>query len=190
MKHLVKQPIEYSVMRLVPSRAAGRPERPAVGGIAAVIALAAAVMLGAGPSPSIAAQAAPAPAASSSTASPEADEASSIEAAQVAANNWLDRFDAGDAGTCWDMSSAAFRKAVTRDKWISDLQTVRETVGSIQQRDRKEARFTRSLPGAPEAPYVLMQNSVRYEKRGSGIETITMVRENDGAWRMAGYFIR
>lgn len=124
------------------------------------------------------------------TAAASAEEAANIEAAKTAARGWLERFDAGDAGVAWDRSAAAFRKAVTRDKWIADLKSLRETVGAIQGRESKDARFTRSLPGAPEAAYVLIQNAVRYEKKGTGIETITMVREDDGVWRMAGYFVR
>ena len=138
-----------------------------------------------------AAQAAAAPSAAASAApAGAADEAAHIAAAQAAARGWLARLDADDAGACWDQSSAAFRKAVTRDKWISDLKTLRDTVGPVRQRDAGDARFTRSLPGAPPASYVLIQNSVSFEKRPAGIETVTMVREEDGNWRLAGYFIR
>ena len=89
------------------------------------------------------------------------------------------------------LSAAA---ASTVRVWTSGRRLAYGTVvadgGKVLTKWSEIARFTRSLPGAPPASYVLIQNSVSFEKRPAGIETVTMVREEDGNWRLAGYFIR
>src|SRR3990172_8443962 len=45
-------------------------------------------------------------------------------------------------------------------------------------------------PGAPDGQYVVIQYETSFERKSSAIETITPIREKDGKWRVAGYYIR
>lgn len=122
--------------------------------------------------------------------SPTADEPAYVDAAEAAARSWLQKLDAGDYRGTWDSAAAPFRKAITRDKWEADVGAVRKAVGALQERNNRGARFTRSLPGAPDGDYVLIQNDTRFQNKSAAIETVTMAREADGVWRLAGYFVR
>ncbi len=134
-------------------------------------------------------QAAP-PAAVATPSSPTADEPAYVAAAEVAAKTWLQKLDDGDYRGTWDTAAASFRKAITRDKWDADVGAVRKAVGALQVRNNRGARFTRSLPGAPDGDYVLIQNDTRFQHKAAAMETVTMAREADGVWRLAGYFVR
>ncbi|MGH7422575.1 MAG: DUF4019 domain-containing protein [Candidatus Methylomirabilales bacterium] len=46
------------------------------------------------------------------------------------------------------------------------------------------------MPGAPDGHYVVIQYETSFEKKASAFETITPMREKDGKWRVAGYYIR
>ena len=132
----------------------------------------------------------PATPAQAPLAAPTAGEPADVAAGEAASRSWLAKLDAGDYGGTWDAAAAPFRKAITRNKWEADVGSVRKALGPLQERSNRGARFTRSLPGAPDGDYVLLQNDARFQNKAAAIESITMSREADGVWRVVGYFIR
>jgi hypothetical protein len=52
------------------------------------------------------------------------------------------------------------------------------------------AQFTRTLPGAPDGDYVVIQYRTRFEHKAAAVETVPPMRDADGQWRVSGYFIR
>jgi hypothetical protein len=57
-------------------------------------------------------------------------------------------------------------------------------------RTLKSASYAKSLPGAPDGEYVVIQFDATFEKKQSAIETVTPMKEPDGRWRVSGYFIK
>jgi hypothetical protein len=53
----------------------------------------------------------------------------------------------------------------------------------------RSTTFTHSLPGAPDGDYVIIEYDTRFEKKTQSIETVTPMRDTDGTWKVAGYFI-
>lgn len=129
---------------------------------------------------------APAPAPSA----PTADEPALVTAGEGAARNWLAKLDAGDYHATWDMAGAPFQKAITSADWEARIAPLRKSMGPMKERNVRDARFTRSMPGAPDGDYVLVQYDTRFENKAAAIETVTALRAADGAWRVVGYFIR
>ncbi len=52
------------------------------------------------------------------------------------------------------------------------------------------ATFTRTVPGAPDGEYVVIQFDTQFENKAAAVETVTPMREKDGSWRVSGYFIK
>jgi hypothetical protein len=46
------------------------------------------------------------------------------------------------------------------------------------------------LPGAPDGEYVVLHFNAAFDKKMAALETITVLREQDGQWRVVGYFVR
>ena len=109
--------------------------------------------------------------------------------AQDAARTWLVAVDAGAYGKSWDTSSEIFQKAIKRDDWEKTLVTARGQMGSAGARKTRLVQFTRNIPNVPEGEYVVIQYETAFENRAA-IETVTPVKEKDGTWRVAGYFIK
>lgn len=61
---------------------------------------------------------------------------------------------------------------------------------ALQTRRLASSRATTSLPGVPDGDYVVMQLQSAFEHKVSAVETVTAARQPDGAWRVAGYFVR
>ena len=60
----------------------------------------------------------------------------------------------------------------------------------LKSRKDKATNFTRSLPGAPDGQYAVLQFDTSFENKAQAVETLTAVLEADGVWRVTGYFIR
>jgi hypothetical protein len=110
--------------------------------------------------------------------------------AQKAADSWLALVDNGKGGESWEQSSAVFRAAITKDAWASAIAGVRGPLGKLKSRHLESAQYMTSLPGAPDGEYVVIQYKAVFENKAAAVETITPMREQDGAWRVSGYYIR
>ena len=110
--------------------------------------------------------------------------------AQKSAEAWFVLTDAGKYADSWDEASQFFKSKVTKDQWQSALTSVRAPLGSVQSRKLKSAKYTKTLPGAPEGEYVILQYETSFAKMDSAVETITPMLDKDGKWRVSGYYIK
>jgi ABC-type molybdate transport system substrate-binding protein len=112
------------------------------------------------------------------------------QAAQQASDSWLTLVDAGRYAESWDEASQMFRNAVTKPQWVQKVSAVRDPLGKVTSRRLKNASYTKTLPGAPDGEYVVIQYDTSFEHKQSAIETVTPMLDKDGKWRVSGYFIR
>jgi hypothetical protein len=54
----------------------------------------------------------------------------------------------------------------------------------------RSKHYTNTLPGAPDGEYVVIQYETSFENKKSAIETITPMLDEDGRWRVSGYYIK
>jgi hypothetical protein len=119
-----------------------------------------------------------------------AQDTEQVAKAQAAAQSWLALTDSKSYAQSWEQAAALFQAGVPKPSWVSAIQGVRFPLGSLKLRTVKSASFTRSLPGAPEGEYVVIQYETQFEHKAGAIETVTPLREKDGSWRVSGYFIK
>jgi predicted lipoprotein len=110
--------------------------------------------------------------------------------AMAVAESWLVYVDKGHYAESWEDSAAYFRGAVPKSQWETTLAQARGPLGIAIARKVRSATYTRSLPGAPEGEYVVIQYDTRFENRPQSVETVTPMREKNGTWKVAGYHIR
>ena len=119
-----------------------------------------------------------------------ADETEAVAKAQRAATAWLALTDGGKYAESWDSAAALIKAAITKPGWEKALKSARSPLGALKSRKLKSATFARSLPGAPDGEYVVIQFDARFESKAAAIETITPMHEKDGSWRVSGYYIK
>jgi Protein of unknown function (DUF4019) len=110
--------------------------------------------------------------------------------AESAAQSWLALVDAGDYGKSWNEAARNFRDSIAQADWVSRVSARRASLGAANARQEFSARFTRSLPGAPDGEYVVIQFRTSFEHKAAATETVTPMRDTDGIWRVSGYYIR
>lgn len=113
-----------------------------------------------------------------------------VNQARKSASAWLALVDATQYGQSWDEAATLFKSAVTKQEWMKAVQSTRAPLGALKSRVFKTATFTRSLPGAPDGEYVVIQFDTRFENKAAAVETVTPMRQKDGAWKVSGYYIR
>ena len=110
--------------------------------------------------------------------------------AVMAAEKWLALVDAGNYTESWNEAAGYFKKAVKQDQWEQSLQSARQPLGELISRNLTSKVYTKTLPGAPDGEYVIMQFESAFQNKKSALETVTCVKEKDGHYRVAGYYIK
>lgn len=118
-----------------------------------------------------------------------AQEEVDVRPASAAAESWLQLVDAGRYGASWEAGAITFKAALGKASWETAVQQARGSVGGLVKRKIRSARHATNLPNAPQGEYVVIQNDVNFENRPLAAETVTMMKQPDGSWRVAGYFI-
>jgi hypothetical protein len=119
-----------------------------------------------------------------------ADEKEEVAKARRAAAAWLALTDGGKYSESWDAAAALFKAAITKPDWEKALKSARSPLGALKSRKLKSATFARTLPGAPDGEYVVIQFDAQFVNKAAAIETVTPMREKDGSWRVSGYYIK
>jgi len=104
--------------------------------------------------------------------------------------DWLSLMDSGRYAESWRSASALFRGVITEEQWRTSLDGVRKPLGKLVRREMATAQESTALPGAPDGRYVVMTMQSVFEHKQFATETVTVMLDNDGVWRAAGYFIK
>ena len=113
-----------------------------------------------------------------------------ISAAEASTLAWLSLTDSGRYADSWQEAASFFRAAITAEDWVNALEGARASFGTMQSREIASAEYATSLPGAPDGEYVVFLFNASFENKETAVETVTAMKDLDGAWRVGGYFIR
>jgi hypothetical protein len=113
-----------------------------------------------------------------------------VSAATLASEAWLAEIDQARYAESWDDAAKVFRDAVPKSAWATQAKAVRDPLGAVLHRELKTARFTHSLPGAPDGDYVVIQYDTQFAQKAHAVETVTPQKDASGAWHVSGYYIR
>lgn len=114
-----------------------------------------------------------------------------MTAAKQEALEWLALFDAEDYDSTWAEASTFFKSKVSEEQWTARIEQTKQrhpVLDSLRSRSLVAARYTTSLPKAPDGEYVVVQYKATYADE-QWVETVTLKKDPDG-WRVAGYFAK
>ena len=121
------------------------------------------------------------------------------QAAAAIAEEWFPPIDAGDYAESWNQASSLFkegvhtsslfRAGVTAQQWQSSLAALRRDLGRVVSRTLRSAQYTEELPGDPDGEFVTLEYGTTFEGKSVG-ESVVVVKESDGHWRVSEYRVR
>lgn len=111
------------------------------------------------------------------------------KAGAAAAEGWVALVDGGKYDDAWTASAPTFRSGVTREDWAKKVRGAREPLGAVAGRKPHGARFSETMPGAPDASYVVVTYATDFANKKGATETVVTVQDGAG-WKVAGYWIQ
>jgi hypothetical protein len=112
------------------------------------------------------------------------------KAAIEAAEAWLSLVDEGSYLRSWREGATYFKNAVSEGQWTQSMAAFRKPLGKTLSRKLTSAQYTTTLPGAPDGEYVVIQYQTSFENKLSATETVTPMVDEDGSWKVSGYYIK
>lgn len=103
---------------------------------------------------------------------------------------WLNQVDEGNYSGSWNEAAQFFKSAIDKNQWQVQIKAVREPLGMLISREIISKEYAEELPGAPDGQYFIIQFKTSFENKKSSVETVTPMLNKDGAWRVAGYYIK
>ena len=86
-----------------------------------------------------------------------ASESEKKKIAVTVAEKWLGLVDEGKYVESWKKAAEYFRNAVKQEQWEESMLAVRKPLGKLVSRKVKSSSYKKSLPGAPDGEYVVIQ---------------------------------
>jgi hypothetical protein len=110
------------------------------------------------------------------------------KAAFTAAKKWLTLVDEGNYLESWGEATEYFRSTVERDKqWGEFLRSRRTGFGEVISRILKTHIYKMSLPNVPDGQYVVIKFETSFFQKKNIIETVMLMLDKDGRWRVISY---
>ena len=117
-------------------------------------------------------------------------ETDKLEKAEAAALKWLAELDEGRYAESWHNAASLLRNGVNKIQFVQSLEGVLASLGPLQTRVAAQSAFYTELPGAPDGEYVVIQFNSSFENKKNAVETVTPMLDEDGTWRVSGYFVK
>jgi hypothetical protein len=114
----------------------------------------------------------------------------STDAAALAVQSWLALVDSGKYAESWDEAAQILKSQVTKDQWVTKLNSIRSPLGKLQSRVlNSSVPYSKSQPGAQESECLIIIYDAKFELSRSSNETVIPTKEKDGQWRISAYFV-
>ena len=110
--------------------------------------------------------------------------------ALLMAKGWLRVVDQGQGEQSWKDASSYFKSRWKKERWISQVSQARKILGKLKSRALKNKLIAELPPGAPDGEYLDITYATATVHKSAVTETVTVMKEKDGQWRVAGYIIR
>ncbi len=107
-----------------------------------------------------------------------------------AAEAWLKLVDEEKFVESWKEAAPYFQGKISEGQWVKALSGVRTPLGPPKSRNLLRAQFATSLPDAPDGEYVVIQFQTDFAGKPAAVETVTPMKDDQGVWRVSGYFIK
>lgn len=106
------------------------------------------------------------------------------------ARQWLTLVDKGEYEKSWQATADYFKSAVRKEQWVHQMNAYRKPLGKNISRKLIFKQYKSFLPGAPDGHYVVIQFQSSFENKKKAVETVTPMMQENGEWKVSGYYIK
>ena len=113
-----------------------------------------------------------------------------IKQATAAGDAWLKFIDQGNYDQAYAQTGAQFKKTIDKEAWVKQITPYRGALGSVGSRKVDSAEYSDSIPELESGQYVRLKYTTSFQHGPNSYEEVTVQKENDGVWRIMGYYVR
>ena len=113
-----------------------------------------------------------------------------VDAARVAAEEFLQMVDAGQFENSWQVSANYLQQKVKLPEWTEKLTRIKADYGPLQARELNKAAIAAPVDELPNREILLLTYQTDFEKQAERKELVTMLLDPQGGWQVVGYFIK
>lgn len=121
---------------------------------------------------------------------PLAPASEKTDAAVSAASLWLRQVDNGQYPDAYTVTSVLMRQKVTLEAWQAAIAQARTPLGRLHKRELTYGAVEKELAGLPRGEYAQLRFRSDFAAQYEVTESVTLVLESDGQWRLIGYVIK
>jgi serine/threonine protein kinase len=102
---------------------------------------------------------------------------------------WLEAIDAGKYDDAWVRIATLTSMLDSESSWIQKMKAVRQPLGNVVARKLHGTMTTGEIKGFPPGAYQLFSFRSDFTGKSGVAEIVTLIYQEDGNWRVIGYFI-
>lgn len=103
---------------------------------------------------------------------------------------WLTLADQGQYDKTWLSASEYFRSLIPQQWGQAQIEGSRKSMGNLISRNLRTQDYKTSVPAAPDGDYYILVFDSSFANKKAAVEIVTMMKDKDKQWRLAGYFIK
>ena len=103
---------------------------------------------------------------------------------------WLQMVDRGAYEESWRSSAAFMKDSVTLEQWVKTMEQSRKPMGALVSREVNSSEYRTMLPKVLMGHYVIIEYHTTFANATPLFESITLILEEDGRWRVGGYYLK
>lgn len=113
-----------------------------------------------------------------------------VTSAQDEAAHWLALIDQGQYAAAWMDSGPLLKDIITQDEWVGAMTAIRRPFGNVLDRKRSLNQSTSSLPNGTKGNFVILTYRTKFSRNITGTETVVLVTNQLGQFRVISYSIK
>jgi len=124
------------------------------------------------------------------TTTPVSADSAKDKTVLAVAGQWLELTDAGMFAEGWSQALEYLRNSVSSEQFVQSLTAVRSPLGVVFSREMASIDYTDIMPGAPDGEYVVIKYDTSFSNKSKAVETLALMLDQDGVWKVTGYYIK
>ena len=106
------------------------------------------------------------------------------------ARAWLTKLDKGYFQQCYDETAQTLKNNFDRKQWFDSMTAHRKPLGEAGKRKEINMFYETQLQTGETGDYVTVQYGSVFQQKLAVVESIIFMKEQDGSWKISGYWLK
>ncbi|MDR3113731.1 MAG: DUF4019 domain-containing protein [Endomicrobium sp.] len=106
------------------------------------------------------------------------------------AKAWLSKHDKGYFQQCYDEIAQVLKNSLDKSQWLANMTSYRKPLGEANKRKEINMFYENQPQNAEADDYVVAQYASLFQQRIAVVESVTLIKDKDGSWKVSGYSLK